>query len=177
MTTDEAVFMHARKVKVLILDVDGVLTDGSIIYDGADMELKAFNVRDGHGMKLLQRNGVKIAIITGRESEVVKRRADELNVEYVYQKATDKLTAYEDLKEKLGFNDEDFGYVGDDLLDIPVVKRAGFSVAAADADEELKARALYITKARGGRGAVREVCEIILKSKGLWEDIFKKYDR
>jgi 3-deoxy-D-manno-octulosonate 8-phosphate phosphatase (KDO 8-P phosphatase) len=177
MTTDENIFMHARKVKVLMLDVDGVLTDGSIIYDGTDMEFKAFNVKDGHGMKLLMRNGVEIAIITGRISDVVNRRGKELGIKHIYQKAIDKLAAYEDLKEKLKISDEEFGYVGDDLLDIPINKRVGFSVAVSDANEELKSRSLYITKEKGGRGAVREVCEIILKSKGLWQEVLKRYDR
>jgi 3-deoxy-D-manno-octulosonate 8-phosphate phosphatase (KDO 8-P phosphatase) len=180
MMTDEELFMRAKNVKVLILDVDGVLTDGSIIYDAADMEIKAFNVKDGHGLKLIQRNGVQIAFITGRESEVVNRRAKELQIEHVYQKAIDKLAAYEDLKAKLssqGLKDENFAYVGDDLLDIPIAKRVGFSAAVADANDELKKHSLYITKADGGRGAVREVCEIILKSKGLWGEVLKKYDR
>ncbi len=175
--TDEEIFMHAKKVEVLIMDVDGVLTDGSIIYDGKDAELKAFNVRDGHGMKLLQRSGIKVALITGRESDVVKRRAKELGIEHVYQKATDKLVAYEDLKGRLGLDDKCFGYIGDDLLDIPIAKRVGLSVAVADANDELKSHAMIITKARGGRGAVREVCEMILKSKGLWQEVLSKYDR
>ena len=169
--------MHAKNVKVLVLDVDGVLTDGGIIYDGADTEMKVFNVKDGHGMKLLERSGIEIALITGRESAVVARRAGELGITHVYQKAIDKLVAYDDLKEKLGLSDENFAYVGDDLLDIPLAKRVGFSVAVADANYELKSRVLYITKADGGRGAVREVCEIILKSQGLWEGVMKRYDR
>lgn len=177
MTTDETIFMHARKVKLLALDVDGVLTDGGIIYDGADAELKTFNVKDGHGMKLLMRTGVQIALITGRESDVVNRRGKELGIEHIYQRAIDKLAVYDDLKKKLDLKDEEFAYVGDDLLDIPLAKRVGFSVAVADANDELKSRVLYITKADGGRGAVREVCEIILKSKGLWQQVMERYDR
>jgi len=177
MIIDEKILMRAKKVKALILDVDGVLTDGSIILDGGTAELKAFNVRDGHGIKLLQRNDIKVAFITGKESEVVKRRASDLGVEFVYQKALDKLIPYNDLKEKLNLEDEYFASVGDDLLDIPIAKRVGFSVAVADAEEELKSRVSYITNALGGRGAVREVCDIILKSKGLWADVLKRYDR
>lgn len=177
MAIDENIFVQARKVKVLLLDVDGVLTDGSIIYDGTDMEFKTFNVKDGHGMKLLTRNGIKIAIITGRISDVVERRAKELGIEHVYQKAIDKLAAYEDLKEKLNISDEEFCYIGDDLLDIPINKRVGLSVAVADANDELKTRSLFVTNAKGGKGAVREVCEIILKAKGLWQKVLKKYDR
>ena len=177
MRTDEEIFMRAKKVKLLILDVDGVLTDGKIIYGVPDVELKAFDVKDGHGIKLLQRAGVKIAFITGRNSAVVAKRARELKIEHLYQGAIDKLEAYEDLKRETGLKDEDFGSVGDDLLDIPIAKRAGFAVAVADADVELKRRSLYVTKACGGAGAVREVCEIILKSKGLWAEVLSRYDR
>ena len=177
MRTDEEIFMHANKVELLILDVDGVLTDGSLYYSGSDVEIKAFNVKDGHGIKLLQRNGVEVAFITGRKSDAVKRRADELGINHVYQRAIDKLLAYDDLKEKVGIADAKIGFVGDDLIDIPITKRVGFAVAVADANSELISRSLYVTKANGGRGAVREVCEIILKSKGLWEEVLSQYDR
>ena len=175
--TDEEIFMLAQKVKLLILDVDGVLTDGGVIYGGAGHELKKFNVRDGHGIKLLQRSGVKIAFITGRESQVVARRAEELKVDYIFQKAIDKLKVYDELKAAVGLADDEFCSVGDDLLDIPIAIRVGFPVAVADADDELKKRVKYVTKANGGFGAVREICEIILKSKGLWEGIMERYDR
>ncbi len=177
MMTDEEVFMRAQRIKALILDVDGVLTDGKIIYGNGGVELKAFDVKDGHGLKLLQRNGIELVIVTGRESEVVARRAEELGIKRLYQKAIDKLVVYEDIKRELGLEDESFACIGDDLLDIPIAKRAGLSVAVADANKELKARSMLITNAVGGNGAVRELCEIILKSQGLWQDVLKRYDR
>lgn len=167
----------AGKVKLLILDVDGVLTDGGIILDGGAAELKVFHVRDGHGLTMLKRAGVKVAIITGRNSEVVDRRARELGITEVYQGCHKKIVAYEKLLAKLAIADEYVAYIGDDVVDVPLFKRAGFPVAVADAVEEARESALFITNARGGRGAVREICDLILKASGKWRELLDEYDQ
>lgn len=176
MKTFEELKDVAKKIKLLILDVDGVLTDGSIILDNEGNEFKVFHVRDGHGIKMLEKAGVKVAIITGRHSKVVERRAHELGITEVYQRCHIKSVAYEHLLEKIGLNNEEVAYMGDDVVDIPIFRRVGLSVAVADATEETKASAMMVTKNRGGRGAVREVCEFILKSKGIWEELMDEYN-
>jgi 3-deoxy-D-manno-octulosonate 8-phosphate phosphatase (KDO 8-P phosphatase) len=155
----------AKNIKLLILDVDGVLTDGSIILDNEGNEFKAFNVRDGHGIKMLQKAGIPVAIITGRYSKVVERRAQELGVIHLYQRCHNKLVAYQDLLEKLNLKDQDVAYVGDDVVDIPILKRVGFPVAVKDAHEGAKGYSLYITTKEAGKGAVREICDLIIEAK------------
>lgn len=165
----------AQNIKLLILDVDGVLTDGRIILDNEGNEFKAFNVRDGHGIKMLEKIGIKVAIITGRHSKVVERRAHELGITEVYQRCHIKSVAYEHLIEKMGISGKEVAYVGDDIVDIPIFKRVALSVAVADATEETKAEAMLVTKNRGGMGAVREVCDLILKSNGKWKELIDEY--
>lgn len=172
---EKEIIEKAREVKLLILDVDGVMTDGSIVYNDRGEESKSFNVRDGHGMKLLQRGGVDCALITARTSEVVLHRARNLGIELVYQGAFDKLKAYEDILKKTGLAPNQTAYVGDDVIDLPILKRAGFSVAVSDAVTEVKERVDYVTEAQGGRGAVREVVEIILKARGTWDELMSRY--
>jgi 3-deoxy-D-manno-octulosonate 8-phosphate phosphatase (KDO 8-P phosphatase) len=167
----------ASSVKLLILDVDGVMTDGGIILDGGGGELKKFHVRDGHGIKMLQSAGIKVALITGRESEVVERRAKELGIAEVYQRCHIKSAAYEHLLEKLNVSDAETAYVGDDIVDISLLRRVGLPVAVADACEEAKANALFITKNGGGKGAVREVADFLLKAKGLWDGIIDEHSK
>jgi 3-deoxy-D-manno-octulosonate 8-phosphate phosphatase (KDO 8-P phosphatase) len=167
----------AKDIKLLILDVDGVLTDGSIILDNHGNELKSFHVRDGHGIKMMIRAGIHVALITGRHSRVVERRARELGVTEIFQKCFDKRAAYKELAERYSLNDSEIAYVGDDIVDIPILKRSGLSVAVADAEDEVRAVAMMITKMRGGRGAVREVCDLILKAKGIWQDILDGYSK
>ncbi len=166
-----------ERIKVVIFDVDGVLTDGSIIYDDGGRELKVFNVRDGHGIKLLKRSGIECAIMTSRRSAVVDKRAEELGIEMVIQGAKDKLVAYSEFKEATGYTDEEIAYMGDDLVDMPVMRRAGLAISVCDGVKELKEIAHYITENRGGRGAVREVAELILKTRGLWDEVMKRYQR
>jgi len=161
----------AKKIKLLILDVDGVMTDGSIIIDNNGNELKRFNVRDGHGIKMLQRTGIRVAIITGRKSDVVDRRALELGITDVYQKIFRKSVIYEALLEKYKLGNEDVAFMGDDIVDVELLKRAGLSAVPADADEEAKKYADIKMKNYGGRGAVREFTDMILKSAGLWEKV------
>ncbi len=168
---------RAKKIQLLIMDVDGVLTDGRIILDDNGNELKFFNVKDGHGIVLIHRIGVKTAIITGRQSKVVEARARELSIPYVYQKVYDKLKVYEELKEKLSIGDAEVAYIGDDVVDIPIMRRVGFAVSVADAHDEVKKVAHYITSKPGGRGAVREVVELIIKAKGLWDKVMERYLR
>lgn len=166
---------RAGKIKLLILDVDGVMTDGSIILDNEGNELKRFHVRDGHGIKMLIRSGVEVAIITGRYSKVVERRAKELGIREVYQRCHIKTVAFDHLIEKLGLTGDEVAYVGDDIVDIPILKRVGLPIAVKDAVDEAKEYALIVTENGGGRGAVREVCELLLKAKGLWESLMGEY--
>ncbi|MBI5076566.1 MAG: HAD-IIIA family hydrolase [Nitrospirae bacterium] len=165
----------AKGVKLLILDVDGVLTDGSIILDNQGNEFKAFHVRDGHGIKMLQKAGIRIAIITGRHSKVVERRARELGITDVFQKCLNKKTAYARLLKQHALKDHEVAYVGDDIIDAPIMAVAGLPVAVADADAEARKYAVMVTKNRGGRGAVREVTDFILKAKGLWKGMCDDY--
>jgi 3-deoxy-D-manno-octulosonate 8-phosphate phosphatase (KDO 8-P phosphatase) len=166
---------RAAKIKLLVLDVDGVMTDGTIVLDGTDGEYKAFNVRDGHGIKLLQRVGYTVAIITGRRSAVVDRRAKELGIKEVRQKSLNKVVDYEDIIKKYKVKDNEVLYLGDDIVDLPVMLRVGLSVAVADADSEVLKRARWITQKGGGKGAVREVAELLLKAGGHWDGILEKY--
>jgi 3-deoxy-D-manno-octulosonate 8-phosphate phosphatase (KDO 8-P phosphatase) len=167
----------ARKVKLLILDVDGVLTDGSIVLDNDGNELKTFHVRDGHGIRLLLKAGIHVALITGRFSRIVERRAQELGIRDVYQKCFDKAAAYKQLAGKYSLADHEIAYVGDDVVDIPVLRRCGFAVAVADSETGVKPFVKMITTKGGGRGAVREVCNLLLKAKGLWKDIIDEYSQ
>jgi 3-deoxy-D-manno-octulosonate 8-phosphate phosphatase (KDO 8-P phosphatase) len=156
----------AKKIKLLLLDVDGVLTDGTIILDNQGNELKAFHVRDGHGIKLAQRSGIAIGIITGRKSEVVNIRARELGIQEVYQGAHEKILAYESVIAKYGVEDSEVAYIGDDIVDVEVFKRVGMAVGVADADPSIRPHVDLITKTEGGRGAVREFINFVLKSQG-----------
>jgi YrbI family 3-deoxy-D-manno-octulosonate 8-phosphate phosphatase len=166
---------RAKKIKLLIMDVDGVLTDGRIIYGPDGSEFKSFHVRDGHAMKLAKRAGLKMAIITGRDSEIVTRRGEELEVDFIYQKVFNKLEVYEKILKENNLKDEEVAFIGDDIVDLSVMRRVGLSIAVEDAAEELRQESLLITKNPGGRGAVREVIEYILKARGLWEDVTKRY--
>jgi 3-deoxy-D-manno-octulosonate 8-phosphate phosphatase (KDO 8-P phosphatase) len=163
-------------IRLLLLDVDGVMTDGGIIYDGNGLETKVFNVKDGHGIKMLQRYGIDVGIITGRTSNVVDLRAKELGITLVYQGALKKLESYIDVKRRTGFSDSQIAYVGDDVIDVPVMRRVIFAAAPADALAEARAVAHYVTTCPGGRGAVREVCDLLLKGRGLWDEVASRYE-
>jgi 3-deoxy-D-manno-octulosonate 8-phosphate phosphatase (KDO 8-P phosphatase) len=165
----------AKGLKMLILDVDGVLTDGRIILDNDGNEFKSFHVRDGHGIKMLQRAGVRVAIITGRYSKVVERRARELGITEIYQRCHAKTVAFDHIIEKYGLSEKEAAYMGDDVVDIPVFKRVGMPIAVKDAEDSAKDHAAMITENPGGRGAVREVCDFLLKAKGLWESTTREY--
>ena len=167
----------AEKIKLLVLDVDGVLTDGSITLDAGENELKSFHVRDGHGIKMLMKAGINVALITGRYSKVVERRGKELGIKEIFQKCRDKKTAYRQLADKYSLRDSEIAYMGDDVVDISVLKMCGLPVTVADAEDEVKSTVCMITKRYGGRGAVREVCDFLLRAKGLWEGILHGYSQ
>ena len=165
-----------KNIRLLLVDVDGVMTDGRIIFDGNGLETKFFNVKDGHGIKMLQRHGVEIGIITGRTSVVVDIRARELGINIVYQGALRKLESYDDVKLKTGLSDSQIAYIGDDIIDVPVMRRVAFSAAPSDALPEVRELADYVTACAGGRGAVREVCDMIIKGRGEWEEVVARYE-
>lgn len=163
------------KIKMLIMDVDGVLSDGGIYISEEGVESKRFNVQDGHGIKMLQRAGYRTAIISGRETKATAVRAEQLKIDYVYQKCLKKLPVFEQLLSESGLTAEEVAFVGDDTLDLPLIKRAGLGVAVANAVDELKEAADYITVKQGGNGAVREVCELLMKSTGKWAKQMERY--
>jgi 3-deoxy-D-manno-octulosonate 8-phosphate phosphatase (KDO 8-P phosphatase) len=167
----------AKKIRLLVLDVDGVLTDGSIFLDNDGNELKAFNVRDGHGIRMLSESGITVAIITGRNSRVVERRAAELGIVNLYQGCHIKTEAYEQLLKKFELAESEVAYVGDDVVDIPILKRVGLPVVVADAVDEARKHALLVTKNCGGRGAVREVTDLLLKAAGRWNELMNEHNK
>ena len=160
------VLARARVVRLAIFDVDGVMTDGTLYIGDKGEAFKAFNILDGHGVKMLQAAGVATAIISGRSSEAVTRRAAELAIGHVVQGSTDKVVAFESLRERLGLEAPACAFVGDDLPDLAVMRRCGLAVAVANAAEAVKEAAHYVTRASGGRGAVREFCELVLRAQG-----------
>ena len=161
----QEIYNRARNIRVAAFDVDGVLTDGALHYADSGEELKAFDVRDGHGLRMLMDSGVAIAIITSRSSPCVGARARNLGVDLLFQGVADKLAAFETLLGRCGVGAEACAYVGDDAVDLPVLKRCGLAVTVADAPATIRRAAHYVTRARGGRGVAREVCEIILYAR------------
>ena len=162
------------KIKMLLMDVDGVLTDGDIIYTSEGDELKKFNVQDGMGITLARKAGLKTGIITSRESELVKRRASELKFDVIEQGCKHKLKEYENIKKKFNFEDENIAYMGDDIPDMSILKRAGYSIAPANARDEVKAVCDYVTVQPGGQGAVREIIDKILKLQDRFYNILEE---
>ena len=165
----------AKKIKLIVFDVDGVLTDGRIIIGDDGQEYKAFNSRDGHGMKMLQYTGVEIAIITGRTSKTVEHRMNGLGINHVYQGKRVKLPVFEELVEELGLTHEECAYVGDDWVDLAIMSRVGLAVAVQDADALVKKHAHWITPSKGGCGAAREVCELIMEGQGTLQDQIERH--
>jgi len=175
--TEEELQDKAKAIKCVIFDVDGVLTDGSLFFDNEGQEVKAFNSKDGHGIRMLLENGVEVAIITGRKSDLVKHRANNLKLtpELIYQGYRDKRPAFADLLEHTGFSSEEIAYVGDDVIDLPVMSQVGFAIAVADAHWFVKQQAHMTTKNNGGEGAGREACEFILSAQNKLDDILQSY--
>ena len=166
---------RARRVKLLVLDCDGVLTDGKIMVLPDGFETKTFDVKDGHAIVMAARAGLRTAIISGRASEAVRVRARELGVNHLYERAWVKMEPYEKIVADEGITDEEVCFVGDDVVDIPLLRRAGFAVAVADAVEEVKQFSHLVTRRPGGAGAVREVIEFILKVQGKWDEAMRRY--
>jgi len=166
-----------RRIKLLMLDIDGILTDGRIIYDNRGNELKFFDVQDGFGIVLLRRVGIETFIMTANKSKVVSRRAKDFNIKHVYQNCFDKLRVFEDIIKRFNLSPDEICFMGDDLIDVPVLKRVGFAVSVPNAVQESKDAAHYITARPGGRGAVREICDLIVKTQNKWDDIMSRYAR
>lgn len=166
---------RAKRIRLAIFDVDGVLTDGSLYLSDSGEETKAFNTQDGHGMKMLQSSGVTLAIITGRTSRCVELRALNLGVSLLFQGASDKLQVYRDLLASRGLEPEETAYMGDDLVDLPVLRRCGLAFAVPDAPEIVRQHAHYVTRRKGGHGAVREVCEFMLRMQGKYDEQLAGY--
>lgn len=165
----------AARVRLMIFDVDGVLTDGSLHYGPDGETIKTFNVLDGHGIKLLQRAGVETAIISARQSPIVARRAADLGIAHVFQGAHDKRTAFSQLLEATGRPAEQCGFVGDDVIDLPVLLQVGFAASVPNAHPEVRSRVHYITQAAGGHGAARELCDFVLRAQGAYEAAIASY--
>jgi len=168
----------AKQISVLLMDVDGTLTDGSVTLastpDNHALEVKTFDAHDGQGLTLAVTAGLRTGVITGRSSAALRRRCKELDIEFVYEKQGHKIAAYEDVLRKTGAKESEVAFLGDDLPDLTVMRRVGLSVAVANAAPEVRRAADYRTKAPGGKGAAREVVELILKSKGVWEEMIDK---
>ncbi len=162
-------------ITTLLLDVDGVLTDGGIIYGDDGAETKVFNAKDGLGIRFLMDAGVSVGIVTGRRSGALLHRCRNLGVEHVLDGVGDKAAVLDDIRERMGADPEEIAFIGDDLPDLPLMKKIGCAIAVADAREEVRERADIVTRAPGGNGAVREICESILKAKGLWDEILGRY--
>jgi 3-deoxy-D-manno-octulosonate 8-phosphate phosphatase (KDO 8-P phosphatase) len=160
---------RASRVKLMIFDVDGVLTDGSLLFTAEGDTMKAFNSMDGHGAKLLREAGIDTAIITGRKSGIVEKRAENLRITHVYQGVEHKLAAFEQLLKETGRTPEECGYMGDDWVDLAVMLKVGFAAAPANSHPEVIARAHWVSEARGGHGAVREVCDALLRAQGRYD--------
>jgi 3-deoxy-D-manno-octulosonate 8-phosphate phosphatase (KDO 8-P phosphatase) len=173
----EDVYRKARHIRLAAFDVDGVLTDGKLFYSDAGEELKAFNVRDGHGLKMLQDSGVRLAIITSRASRSVELRAKNLGIDLLFQGVSDKLAILEQLLAREALDAAAAAYMGDDLVDLPILRRCGLAVAVPDAPQAVLQQAHYVTRAQGGNGAVREFCELVMRAQGTFDAQLAAYQR
>jgi 3-deoxy-D-manno-octulosonate 8-phosphate phosphatase (KDO 8-P phosphatase) len=171
---DPLLLERAARIRLLALDVDGVLTDGRLYFDRQGNELKAFNTRDGLGLKAVRRCGIELALITGRSSEMVTRRAAALGIEHVYQGQDRKLDAYLDLLRRTGRDDAEVCYIGDDWIDLPVLQRVGLAVTVPAADSVVRERAHWVTSRAGGEGAARELCDLLLQAQGHFDGLLRE---
>jgi 3-deoxy-D-manno-octulosonate 8-phosphate phosphatase (KDO 8-P phosphatase) len=160
---------RARQVRLALFDVDGVMTDGTLFVSGQGESFKPFNILDGLGLKMLKSSGVATGILTGRSSAAVSTRAGELDIDHLIQGANDKLRAYLELLQQLGLDDEHICYMGDDLPDLPVLRRCGLALSPPGAVDEVRSEVHFVTRTRGGKGAVREACELIMRAQGSWD--------
>lgn len=172
---NQEITLKAEKIKLLITDVDGVLTDGGIIYDDNGLEYKRFNVRDGFIVELLRKNGILVGAITGRNSRVVENRCEELNFDFHYHGVRDKASKLQEILEVLEIQIEEVSYIGDDLIDLPLIQKVGFSACPADAMPYISSHVDFVSTLNGGQGVFREVADLILQSKGLLSGIIGKY--
>ena len=166
---------RARQVRLALFDVDGVMTDGTLFVSGQGESFKPFNILDGLGLKLLKSSGVATGILTGRSSAAVSTRAGELDIDHLIQGANDKLRAYVDLQQQLGLDDEHICYMGDDLPDLPVLRRCGLALSPPGAVDEVRSEVHFVTRTQGGKGAVREACELIMRAQGSWDAHVEPY--
>jgi len=169
MDFSDNIIAKAKKIKLLLLDVDGVMTNNQLHYSDDAVETKTFYTRDGHGMVMLQKSNVDIGIITGRKSTLVSNRMRDLKVKHVHQGVPDKLPTFMKLVEELNLDLEEIAYIGDDILDLPILTRVGLASTPADGDVEVKSRVDYVSEFEGGRGCVREMCELLMKAQGSWQ--------
>lgn len=175
MTTQKTIIAKARKLKLLLLDVDGVLTDGRLFFNEQGTEYKCFHAQDGHGIVLLRQSGVEVGVISGRKSNVVDVRMKDLGVTHVYQGYKDKVAAFVAIMQALSITPEHIAYLGDDVIDLPIMRRVGLAIAVGDANFAVKKYAHWCTKTMGGLGAVREVCDFIMQSQGTFDDMLRDY--
>ena len=172
---DTSIIERARLVRLLILDVDGVLTDGQLFFDSNGVEVKAFNVSDGLGMKAVQRHGIELAIISGRASPMVQQRADALGIDHLYMGSDDKLSAFHEILKNTGLEAQQVCFAGDDWIDLPILTRVGLAVSVPNADSEVRDRAHWVTERGGGQGAVRELCNLLLRAQGHYDRLLEGY--
>jgi 3-deoxy-D-manno-octulosonate 8-phosphate phosphatase (KDO 8-P phosphatase) len=174
---DKELKQKIKKIKLVILDVDGVLTDGKIIYSGLKNDTKEFDVKDGFGVTLLHRAGIAAVILSARASKSIKRRALDMHLSAVYQNAYEKLKVYNKILKRFKLQNEQVCFMGDDLVDLPVLRRVGLSICTSCSIDEIKKEADYVTKNKGGSGAVREIADLILKTQGKWQKVTERYYR
>jgi 3-deoxy-D-manno-octulosonate 8-phosphate phosphatase (KDO 8-P phosphatase) len=172
---DAQLLSRAQAIKLLICDVDGVLTDGSVILGNAGEELKAFNIKDGFGLRAIQKFGIEVALITGRQSKLVERRAAELDIRHVFQGNANKRGAFAELLQRLQLSPAQVAHIGDDLPDLPLFQQVGLAATPADAHPVMQAHAHFVANANGGAGAVREVCDLLLQAQGHWPALLAEY--
>lgn len=175
MDADKLSTARAAKIQLMIFDVDGILTDGSLHFGPEGEVIKTFNVLDGQGIRLLQQSGVATAIISARQSPIVARRASDLGIAHVYQGIHDKFSAFEQLLATTGVAKDACGFIGDDIIDLPILTRVGFAASVPNAHPEVQSRVHYVTTAMGGRGAVRELCDLILRAQGNYDAALAQY--
>jgi len=168
---------RARAIRIMVFDVDGVMTDGRLYFSNGGEEMKSFHTLDGQGVKMLRESGVEVALLTARQSQIVARRAAELGIVRVRQGAADKRAGFDDLISECGLTADKAGYIGDDLVDLPVLVRCGFAASVPEAPEAVRSRVHYVSRAGGGRGAVRELCEFIMDAQGTLEAAISQYLR
>jgi 3-deoxy-D-manno-octulosonate 8-phosphate phosphatase (KDO 8-P phosphatase) len=173
--TDLKMTDKLKRIKLLLLDVDGVLTDGSITYNDNGAEAKAFNVKDGLGLRLLMDAGINVCIVTGRTSKALRHRCKDLGIDHVFEGVREKDALLVSILDQTGVSAEEIAFIGDDLVDLPLMKKIGLAIAVANAHEAVLDNVAIVTSATGGSGAVREVCEAILKAQGLWDNILERY--